>query len=501
MLGVKTPSGNTFAMVQHPKIALIGAGSLSHGKRLVDDLLGVGEFAGGRLTLMGANLERLEVVGNYAKRAAAAVLPSLEVEVTTDRNLALEDAALVFSLFDAGGFSAFDLDFGIVRRYGLDVCIGDTVGPLGAMRALRNGRVMLDLAGAMSEICPEALLVNYVNPMAPMVAAAAARGIACIGICGGIEATRGFAAKTLGLDRRELRTVFAGVNHLAWLLELEGPGGDCYPRFREFMRDPERRGEEAVRFEILQQFGYFVTESSGHVSDFLPWFRRNPELRSRYCYAPGYSGASGAYHKLMGFAQRHLGDSDYLEGEAPSRERSEDYGPFIAEAVLGGRSFRFHGNVMNGPGASAPTLPGLPASACVELPILLEGGRLSVPKAPGLPPALAALCAPSAIQHGLVLQSLLSEDPELLFAAIAQDQPTSAVLDLPAIRSLASELLAANAAWLPPGFARPLGATVDASTRPSRGRRERGDPILDLVRNFERKARREDRGSGRNPDS
>jgi alpha-galactosidase len=476
-------------MAKSPRIAIIGAGSLSHGKRLVDDLLTVREFAGGRLTLMGANLQRLEVVGRYAKRAAADLRLSIEVEVTTDRNLALEGAELVFSLFDAGGFSAFDLDFGIAARYGLDICIGDSVGPLGAMRGLRNGRVMLGLADAMAGICPEAVLVNYVNPMAPMVAAAASRGIACIGICGGIEATRGYLAGVLGLRSGALRTAFAGVNHLAWLLEMEGPGGDLYPRFREIMRDPERRGDEAVRFEILQQFGYFSTESSGQVSDFLPWFRRSPELRSRYCYALGYSGASGAYRKLSSFAQRRLGDADYLEGETASRTRSDDYGPAIAEAVLGGRSCRFHGNVMNGEGARPPALTGLPADACVELPLLLDGRRLSVLPSPALPPALAALCMPSAIQHRLVLRSLLSEDPELLFAAIAADQLTSAVLDLPAIRSLASELLAANASWLPAGLALPLRATVDASRRPSRRTGGKGDPILDLVRSYERKAR------------
>jgi alpha-galactosidase len=488
-------------MPKPSRVAVIGASSLSHGKRLVDDLLGVGELAGGRLALMGSHPRRLAVVGSYATRAAAALRPSLEILVTTDRRLALEGADLVFSLFDVGGYPAFDLDWRIARGYGLDFCIGDTVGPLAAMRALRNAPVMFSLAEDMAELCPDALLVNYVNPMAPMVRAAASRGIACVGLCGGIEATRGYVAGVLGLDKGQLKTTFAGVNHLCWLLELEGPGGDLYPRFRELMRDPELRGEEAARFEILQQFGFFATESSGHISDFFPWFRRSPELRRRYCSGPGYSGATGAYHKLSSFVHRRLGELDYLEGESPSPQRSSDWGPAIAEALLGGGELVFQGNVMNTEGRRLPALPSLPAQACVELPLLLRGRRLVLPPAPELPPALAALCVPSALQHGLVHEAMAAQDPELLFAAIAQDQSTAALLDLPTMRRLTAELLAANEAWLQPGFARPLRATVDAGLRPSRRRGERGDSTLDLVRNYERRARERRGGSAPSRDS
>jgi alpha-galactosidase len=480
-------------MGKFPKVAVIGAGSISHGKRLIDDLLTVRELEGGQLALMGANIQRLEVVGHYARRAAAVLMPSLEILILTERKRALMGADLAFSLFDVGGFPAFDLDYRIAGRYGLDICIGDTVGPLGTMRALRNGPVMLSLADEMAELCPEALLVNYVNPMAPMVAAASSRGIECVGICGGVEATRAYAACVLGLDAGELDTSFAGVNHLCWLLEIAGPGGDLYPRFRERMRDPEIRGEESARFEMLQQFGYLATESSGHISDFFPWFRRSPELRERYCSAPGYSGASGAYHKRSSFVQRHLGDEDFLECAEPSISRSSDYGPAIVEAALGGKSRRIHGNVMNGRGSQGTAISKLPSGACVELPIIVEARRLTVPEAPPLPTALAALCAPSAIQHILVLEALLSEDPELVFAAFAQDRLTASVLDLPSMRSLASELLVANAAYISAGFAKGLGTTVDAARRPLRRREEKGDPTIDMVRACHRR-RREGRG-------
>lgn len=481
-------------MGKRPKIAVIGAGSLSHGKRLIDDLLTVAEFSEGDLALMGTYIPRLEVVGDYAKRTAAALRPNLKILVTDRQEPALEDADIVLATFDAGGYPAFDHDYRIAERYGLDVCIGDTVGPLGAMRALRNGKVMLDLAGNMKKTCPNALLVNYVNPMAPMVASAASTGIRCIGICGGIEATRSYTANLLGLAREELRTVFAGVNHLCWLLDIEGPSGDLYPRFRELMQDPELRGDEAARFEILQQFGYFATESSGHISDFFPYFRRTTELRKRYCSGPGYSGASGAYHKLSAFLQRRIGNADYLKGEEPSHSRSPDYGAAIVEAWIGGKRCSVHGNVMNTMNSDADrkiALPGLPPPACVEIPIEVDEGRLSIPPAPVLPSALAALCVPSALQHGLVVEALLSGEPETLFAAIAQDQSTAALLDLPTIRDLASELLAANAVWLPVGMARLPRATVKADIRPLCRKRETRDPNIELVRNYERRRRGE----------
>ncbi len=476
----------------------MGAGSLSHGKRLIDDLLTVKKLAGGSLVLMGIHPARLEVVAAYARRSASALMPSLGIIATTGLEEALEGADIVLSLFDAGGFAAFDLDWRIARSHGLDTCIGDTVGPLGTMRALRNGKVMLGLASAMAEHCPQALLVNYVNPMAPMVSAAALRGIACVGICGGVESTRSFLARTLGLEGTELRTVFAGVNHLAWLLELGGPGGDLYPRFRELMRDAERSGAEAVRAEILQQFGYFATESSGHLSDFFPWFRRDAGLRTRYCSAPGYAGASGAYHKLSAFLQRRIGQADYLEGAEPSMTRSPDYGSAIVEALLGGGSLGFHGNVPNHDGSGSSLIPALPLGACVELPVLLKGGRLSFPAPPRLPPQLAALCMPSALQAGLALEALLCEDPELVFAAMAADPLTSSVLDLPGIRSLASQLLKANEEWLPQGLKSPLRETGTIVSQPGRARpRSHGeDPMIALVRDYERKRREGRRGSG-----
>ena len=484
-------------MALRPKIVVIGAGSLSHGKRFIDDLLTVRTFLEGELVLVGNNPKRLAVIAAYAERVMAALRPGIVVTRATSSYPAVEGADLVFTMFDAGGFPAFKRDGEITTRYGLDTCIGDTAGPLGALRALRNAPIMLELAAAMRKSCPDALLVNYVNPMAPMVSLAASTGIdACVGICGGIEATRSYVAKVLRLPKESLRTSFAGLNHLCWLLEMWGPEGDLYPRFRELMADPVLRGEEAVRFEMLQQFGYFVSESSGHLSDFFPFFRRNAALRGRYCAGTGYSGAPDAYLRLASFLQRHLGDADYLEGQNPAPERSSDYGAAIVDAWLGGPAYALYGNVMNAvrcglpestfAQAPEPVLKVFPVTTCVEVPVQVGQRRLEVRPGPPLPIALAGLCAPLAFQHTTLTTAILDQDPDLLVEAIAQDSLTTSILDLPSIRRLTTELLTANAEWLPEGFKRAPRPTVDAGTR-SAGTRQKSEtsPELELVRNYE----------------
>lgn len=481
-----------------PKIAIVGAGSLSHGKRLIDDLLTVNAFAKGDLVLMGNNIPRLEIVGTYAKKAASLTRPGIKVIMTDNLSMALDGADIVVSIFNVGGYEAFARDYAIANDYGLDVCIGDTAGPLGAFRALRNGTAMLNLAENMKKACPGALLINYVNPMAPMVSIATSVGISCIGICGGIEATHDYVAEVLSLSKNDLRTIFAGVNHLCWLLSMEGPSGDLYPHFRELMKNPERRGNEAIRFEILQHFGYFVSESSGHVSDFFPYFRRNAELRDRYCSGSGYSGASGAYYRLLTFIQKHIGNADYLEGQQPTVKRSSDYGPSIVEAWMGNGHCKIYGNVMNSNSDGHAVISCLPASACVEIPIEIQGQKLIIPPAPALPVHLAALCMPLVLQHTLTVKAFLDQDPEMLFVAVAQDQLTSAVLDLPDIRALIRTLFTANAEWLPPGLTKPLRTTLDAGVRPISPQKPRSSPELDLVKNYERHQRKnKDRAQNR----
>ena len=477
---------NNCPMQSRFKIAVIGAGSFSHSKHIIDDLLTIDAFVDGFLVLMDPNPVRLAVVYKYAQRVMLEPKPGISVGTTSVLEQAIDSADIVISVFDVGGSEAFARDYGIVKGYGLNVCIGDTAGPLGSFRALRNGVVMLKIARTMKRTCPKALLINYVNPMAPMVSIASSVGVSCVGVCGGIESTKSYVASVLGKRKAELQTLFAGVNHLCWLLELKENDRDVYPDFRVLMNDPDVRGEEAVRFEILQQFGYFLSESSGHASDFFPYFRRDKGVLDRYCYGQGYSGAEGAYLKLAQFVQKHIGNEDYLADELPAQARSQDYCPWIIEAWMGSIASKVYGNIVNSRFSERPALIGLPPFACVEVPLEIERRSIVVPSEIELPLTLSSLCMPLVLQHALIAQALLELDAETVFSAICQDQLTSAVLDLPQIRSLTHALLEANARFLPYELQSLRRSTADAGIRPKRRVKSASSPEFELVKSYER---------------
>jgi len=430
-----------------PVIAIIGAGSFSHGKKLLDDLLSVEELHSSEIRLMAPHMDHLRVVSQYAARVVDFNHLAVRIVSTTDRSEALQKANYVIGLFDVGGFPAFDADYRIASKYGLDLCIGDSAGPTGIMKALRNAAVLRELAADINRLCPDALYLSYTNPMAVTMMAADAFGLRrAVGLCGGAEATRRTIAACLGCKPGELDVDFAGINHMCWALSIRQDGEERYSLFRKNLAEPAFLTSERVRFEVMQQFGYFVTETSGHLSDFFPWFRSDEVLLQRYCSVEGYSGAKGAFHKYAQFVQRQIGQLDYLqfeEGKLP--EPSDDYGARIIGALETGSAYRFVGNVMNRDGS----LPNLPRDCCVEIPVETGAYGLVAPQLAPLPPQLAALTMTNVISQRLTLDAIMSSDPELVFAAIAVDPLTSATLDLPRMREMTGKLLAANSRFMP----------------------------------------------------
>lgn len=430
-----------------PVIAIVGAGSFSHGRKVLDDLFTVDALQRSEIRLVAPHIDHLGVVHRYGQRMIGRNGLQINLLATTDRLEALRGADYVIGLYDAGGFPAFDADYSIVRGYGVDICIGDSSGPTGIMNALRNASILRDLAADINRLCPRALYLNYTNPMAVMMMSAEAFGIErAVGLCGGAEATRRTIGNCLACDPEELEIEFAGINHMCWVLSVTHRGRNVYDEFRRRLAEPAYLTSERVRFEVLQQFGYFVTESSGHLSDFFPWFRRSPELRRRYCSVEGYSGASGAFHKFAQFVYRQIGTSDYLEYEdAVIPTRSDEYGAGIIEAVETGRPYRFVGNIMNRRGK----IPNLPADCCVEIPLVADGNGLRAERSIPLPPQLAALCRTNILSQQLTLQAIVTGDPELAYAAAAVDPLTSSTVDLPTLRDMMRELLDANRRYLP----------------------------------------------------
>ena len=480
------------------RIALVGAASLSHGRRLLNDLFTFPWIDSCTLALMAPHREHLDSVTAYARRLASRNGFGTNVSGYTELRTAIEGSDIVFLLYDAGGFAAFDRDFRIARAFGIDMCIGDTMGPTGTMKALRNIAVLGEVAEEIRRSCPEAIVVNYVNPMAPMTMAAEQLGLRnFVGICGGVQATIRTIAACLEEEAEELETRFAGINHMTWALEIRRAGRDLYPVFRERMLSPRWRAAEPARAEVLQHFRYFVTETCGHLSDFFPWFRSTPSQRRRYAAGPAYSGASGAYHRVASYIHRRLGRVDPLAYEDGTLEpRSEDAGPRIADAWLTGGSVSFYGNVIN----TARLIDNLPEDAAVEVPVEIDSRSIEGGKTGALPEALAALCRTNITTQRLMTRGSLQQDPELLLSGISLDPLTAASTDLPAIRRLAEQLIAANRRWLPDlaGDYHIPDIEIRADPEMVTSRSDWAD-VLEPVRRFDRQRRKRSEHAANRP--
>ncbi len=277
------------------KIALIGAGSIVFSTTLLNDLFQTKCLEGSTIALMGPTMSKLQRVQQYAQKIIDKNKLGFKLFSTTDRREALKQADYVLALFQVGGIEGYRLDYEIPMKYGVDQCIGQCVGPGGVFRALRSIPVMTDLLRDMEELCPNAVMLNYVNPMAAIsIAMGKTSRVSFVGLCHGVQTTLDLIAGYVGVKKEEIDFLCAGINHMAWFLRLEKDGKDLYPKLRENAEKPAYYLSEKVRCEVMRQFGYFMTESSGHLSEYLPWFRKNKKALDLYCDQPGFGGATGA---------------------------------------------------------------------------------------------------------------------------------------------------------------------------------------------------------------
>ena len=270
-----------------PKIAIVGAGSTVFARNLIGDLLRFPALADGiTLALMDVDPDRLATSEVMARRLAEACGAGARIEATADRRAALDGADYVITCFQVGGLHpATIVDFVVPKRYGIRQTIADTLGIGGIMRGLRTIPVLLDVCRDMEELCPDALLLQYVNPMAMLCwAVAEASPISTVGLCHSVQHTAAQLAGALGIEPADVDYLVAGINHLAFFLSLERGGADLYPRLRELVEADRVPREDRVRFEVLRHLGYFVTESSEHFAEYVPWFIKSarPDLIERY---------------------------------------------------------------------------------------------------------------------------------------------------------------------------------------------------------------------------
>jgi alpha-galactosidase len=425
-----------------PKIVLIGAGSVVFAKTLLADILSFPALQQSSLSLVDINVDRLQLIAAYTQRLIEQQRLPARLQVTVDRREALEGADFVITVIQVGGSRAYEMDMQIPARYGVDQAVGDTIGPGGVFRGLRSIPVLLDIARDMEELCPGAWLLNYTNPMAINVWGLY-RGsrIKVVGLCHSVQGTAAYLARIMGLRYDRLRYWAAGINHLAWFLTLQCDGRDLYPLLRRRMRDPAIEAADRPRFAVMRQFGYFVSESSYHLSEYVPYFRRAPEMIARYLPQP--RDYLAMYESGLN-EQRHTIEAQLAGCQPLPVRRSREYAGYIIDSLAANVPRRFNLNVRND-----GLISNLPDGCCVEVPCLVDGAGVHPCQVGDLPSQCAAVDRWSINVQTLAVQAALTHSRKAVRQAVAVDPLTAAVLPLEQARRLADEMLEAEQEWLP----------------------------------------------------
>ncbi len=433
------------------KIAFVGAGSFSFTRKLVKDLLTYPAFADATISLVDINEERLA----YTKRACDRIVAEggypATIVATTDRREALPGADGVVSTILQGGLGVWQHDILIPKKYGVDTCVGDTRGPSGIFRFLRTVNPILEIAADIARYCPDAVYLNYSNPMAMLCRAVqgAFPQLVCSGLCHSVQGTAAMLANWIGAKDDEVTYTCAGINHQAFYLDFRWKGRDAYPLIRKAVEErPEIYGAEIVRNEMFLALGYYPTESSGHNSEYNAWFRKRPDLIEKYCL-PGTGWNPGAYaFNLSRYREREAEWKERMEAwfkEPLDFSRGQEYAASIFNAVFGdGEMFKFNGNVRN-----FGLIDNLPQGCCVEVPVLASRRGLEPIHVGRMPPQLALLSGTNAQIEEMVVEASAAGDREKVYQAVCFDPLTAAVCSLREIRAMVDEMFAVNADYLP----------------------------------------------------
>jgi alpha-galactosidase len=442
------------------KIAMIGAGSVVFSKNLTGDILSYPEFRDATLTYMDIDSDRLEVGVNLCKKVAATLGASPRIEGTQDRRQAVKDADFVINMVQIGGFDSTLVDFEIPRKYGLRFTIADTTGPGGLFRALRTFPMLTGLCRDMSELCPDALLLNYSNPMSMnMQTISRTSCVRAVGLCHSVQGTFDQLMQYIGEKPGDVAFLCAGINHMAFYLKLEKDGVDLYPRLFEAMNKPETFVHNAVRFELMKRLGYFVTESSEHNAEYNAWFiPRGGEMVNRFHvpldeYPRRCDAIIDEFERMKTFSKN---------GEKMEVRRSHEYGSTIIHSVVTGTPSVVYGNMPNNGAIS-----NLADDAIAEVPTLVDRNGPQFTTVGELPPQLIGYVQPHVTQHELFIRAAMEGRRDYVYQAVMFDPLTSAVLSLDQIVEMCDELIAAHGDLLPKFSAKTLVPTSGKTYPPA----------------------------------
>lgn len=434
------------------KFAFIGAGSFGFTRSLVKDILTFDSFRDAEIALMDINSERLD----YSVKAVSRIIREgnypAKVTATLDRAEALRGADGVLITILSGGPEIFRHDIEIPMKYGVDINVGDTRGPSGIFRFLRTAPAMLEICRDIEKYCPGAIVLNYTNPMAMLCRyLQSMTKVNITGLCHSVQGTAEMLAKWIGAPMDEVTFTCAGINHQAHYLDYKWNGVDAYPLIRKAITENEEiYNEEQVRNEMFLGLDYYVTESSGHNSEYNAWFRKRKDLIEKYCTTgTGWNPGEHAYI-LNSYLAREQDNkwqrdiTEWFESESINLERGHEYAASIFNAVFGDNApFEFNGNIRN-----CGIIDNLPEGCCVEVPVLACKAGLKPFKVGELPPQIALLNNISARCEELAVEGCIEGDRRKIFHAVLFDPLTSAVLSIDETQKMVDEMFEAGGDYL-----------------------------------------------------
>ena len=430
-----------------PKIVIIGAGSLEFSSRLTADCLSYPALAGAHFALVDTDAERLSYAGRIFDRIVEAGGYEASCSLHSQVTEALPGAQFVIVSILVGGYEAIEAEIDIPMKYGVSQAIGDTLTPGGIMRCLRTLPVQTAIAQHIMALCPDALVLNYTNPMSMLCEGMlnAAPSLNLVGLCHSVQSTTEQWAKRLNQSMTDVTFACAGLNHQAWITRFEANAEDQLPAIRELAVNPEVWRSDTSRMEYIKHFGYPVTEASGHNSEYSSWFRKSEEDIERYCPGGGWNGGHGFIKSLYNRPDWRDTMERMANGEKPiDLRRSLEYGSQIIHAATTGETEVIYGNVRN-----RGLISNLPEWAVVEVACSVDKNGVQPLRFGPLPEHLAAINRKQASVQHLAVIAAESMDPEVVFQAMCLDPLTSTVLCLDDIRSMTRELLSAHNKFLP----------------------------------------------------
>ncbi len=427
-----------------PKITFMGAGSTVFAKNVLGDCMMTPALQNSQIALFDIDLQRLNdsksMLENINKNNGGHAV----ITAYTDRKKALEGADYVVNAIQVGGYKPCTVtDFEIPKKYGLRQTIADTLGIGGIFRALRTIPVMLDFARDMEAVCPDAWFLNYTNPMAMLTGAMLrGTGVKTVGLCHSVQVCASGLLDGVGMEKDGIQWKIAGINHMGWLLEITKDGKDLYPEIKERSKSQGAPKWDMVRHEIMHTFGYYVTESSEHNAEYMPYFIKSkyPELIERYNipldeYPRRCVNQIADWEKMRG---------DLVNNKDLKHERTHEYASYIMEAMETGVPYKIGGNVLN-----TGLITNLPSEACVEVPCLVDRSGVSPCFVGDLPEQLAALNRTNINVQLLAIKAAMTLKKEYIYYAAMMDPHTSAELSIDDIKALCDDLIEAHGDWLP----------------------------------------------------